>query len=267
MVNSSTIDLDLDLASKVQRLLFPKNSPQCDWCCMGVKNRMALGLGGDFFDFIALPDGCQVVFLGDVTGHGLQASVVMSMLYGYLHRASTSGCLPKQTVADANAFLQFFAKRSRKFDHYFSATLFYSIIDPASLMMTYVNAGHVAPLVKRGDEIFALQPTASPLGFFSDPELEVATFQLEVGDRLLLHTDGLSDSYNSAGQFFGGERIEQLLLSYPDSHLEFLDRLFAALKEFGAPDPPADDCTAIVIDLHGRQLLAEAPADQPDSDR
>ncbi len=260
MANLPTIDLDLDLASKVQRLLFPKSSPLCDWGCMGVKNRMALGLGGDFFEFIALPDGCQVVFLGDVTGHGLQASVVMSLLYGYLHRASTSGCLPKQTVADANAFLQFFAKRSRKFDHYFSATLFYSIIDPASLLMIYVNAGHVAPLVKRGDEVFALQSTASPLGYFSDPELEVATFQFEVGDRLLLYTDGLSDSFNSSGQFFGSERIEQLLLNHPDPHLEFLERLFAALHEFGAPDPPDDDCTAIVIDLHGRQFAAAKPA-------
>lgn len=260
MANPPTIDLDLDLASKVQRLLFPKSSPSCDWCRMGVKNRMALGLGGDFFEFIALPDGCQVVFLGDVTGHGLQASVVMSLLYGYLHRASTSGCLPKQIVAEANAFLQFFAKRSRKFDHYFSATLFYSIINPASLMMIYVNAGHVAPLVKRGDEIFTLQPTASPLGYFSDPELEVATFQFEADDRLLLYTDGLSDSFNASGQSFGRERIEQLLLNYPDPHLEFLDRLFSALHEFGAADPPDDDCTAIVIDLHDRQLIAKQEA-------
>ena len=257
MTSSPTIDLDLDLASKVQRLLFPKSSPSCDWCRMGVKNRMALGLGGDFFEFIALPDGCQVVFLGDVTGHGLQASVVMSLLYGYLHRASTSGCLPKQIVAEANDFLQFFAKRSRKFDHYFSATLFYSIIDPASLMMIYVNAGHVAPLVKRGQEIFALQPTASPLGYFSDPELEVETFQFEADDRLLLYTDGISDSFNTNGESFGSQRIEQLLLNHPDPNLEFLDRLFDALKEFGATDPPDDDCTAIVIDLHDRLLLGD----------
>jgi serine phosphatase RsbU (regulator of sigma subunit) len=253
MASSSTIDLDLDLASKVQRLLFPKSSPPCDWCCMGVKNHMALGLGGDFFDFFALPDGCQVVFLGDVTGHGLQASVVMSLLYGYLHRASTSGCLPKQVVAEANDFLQFFAKRSRKFDHYFSATLFYSIIDPASLMMIYVNAGHVAPLVKRGKQIFALQPTASPLGYFNDPDLEVETFQFEADDRLLLYTDGISDSFNARGQFFGSQRIEQLLLNHSDPNLEFLDRIFTALHDFGAADPPDDDCTAIVIDLNDRQ--------------
>lgn len=124
-------------------------------------------------------------------------------------------------------------------------------------MMIYVNAGHVAPLVKRGDEVLALEPTASPLGYFSDPELEVATFQFEVDDRLLLYTDGISDSFNASGQSFGSERIEQLLLNYPDSHLEFLDRLFAAMHEFGAADPPDDDCTAIVIDLHGRQLLSE----------
>ncbi len=248
MVNSPTNDLDL--ASKVQRLLLPKSSPSCDWCCMGVKNRMALGLGGDFYEFIALPDGCQVVFLGDVTGHGLQASVVMALLYGYLHRASRSDCQPQQVVADANEFLQLFAKRSRKFDHYFSATLFYGIIDPVTLVLRYVNAGQVAPLVKRGTSLFLLQPTASPLGYFSEPELEEGVFQLEDQDRLLLYTDGLSDSHNSAGDFFGTERIGQLLLDHPEPYPEFLERLFAALREFGAADPPGDDCTAIVIDLH-----------------
>ena len=70
---------DLDLAGQVQRLLFPKSSPICDWNCIGVKNRMARSLGGDYFDFITMPDNCQIVFIGDVTGHGLHASVVMSL--------------------------------------------------------------------------------------------------------------------------------------------------------------------------------------------
>src|SRR5512133_1698698 len=63
-------DPDLDLAEKIQQLLLPKSSPSCTWCCIGVKNRMAARLGGDYFDFITMPDECQSLFIGDVTRHG-----------------------------------------------------------------------------------------------------------------------------------------------------------------------------------------------------
>jgi sigma-B regulation protein RsbU (phosphoserine phosphatase) len=244
-------EIDIDLASRVQRLLFPKGSPVCDWCCVGVRNRMALGLGGDYFDFIQLENDCQLVFLGDVTGHGLQASIVMSLLYGFLHRASANGCTPLETATQVNRFLQLFAKRSRKFDHYFSTTLFYSIINPATLVMSYVNAGHVAPLVCRDEEIFKLTPTAQPLGYFDDPELEMKTFQFQKRDRLLLFTDGVSESFNSRGELFGVGRIEELLRKKGQDHRKFLDTLFQALEEFGAANPPEDDCTAIVLDIQG----------------
>lgn len=243
--------LDVDLASEVQQLLFPKSSPVCSWCCIGVKNRMARGLGGDYFEFITLPDECQVVFVGDVTGHGLHASVVMSLLYGFIHEAAAKGCEPRETVAQANGFLRSFAKRSEELDHYFSTTLFFSIIDPATLEMHYVNAGHVAPLVRRGDRIHCLETTASPLGFFDGPELEMRSFRFERGDRLLLYTDGLTEAFNDRGQVFGRERLEEVLLSHQGDHLEFLEALFQSLRAFGASEPPEDDCTAIVIDLHG----------------
>lgn len=242
--------LDVDLASQVQQLLFPKSSPVCTWCCIGVKNRMASGLGGDFFDFITMPDDCQALFVGDVTGHGLHASIVMSLLYGFIHRASASSCAPLATVREANAFLQSFARRSREFDQYFSSTLFFGIIDPETLEMNYVNAAHPAPLVRRGEAIIALPPTAPPVGFFAEPESAMSTFRFARDDRLLLFTDGIPEASNAAGEPFGTRRLEELLARENGDHLEFLDRLFAALRDFGAGDPPEDDCTAILIDFH-----------------
>lgn len=248
--------LDIDLATQVQQLLFPKSSPVCDWCCIGYKNRMARGLGGDFFDFISMPDGCQAIFIGDVTGHGLHASVVMSLLYGFIHRAARAGCAPLATVREVNGFLQSFAVRSREFDHYFSATLFFGIIDPATLEMHYVNAGHPAPLVRRGDEIFSLCPTAPPVGFFDEPKIGMKPFKLEKIDRLLLYTDGVTETANSRGELFGLERLQQVLRQNGYDHLEFLERLFAAIRSFGCDDSPADDCTAIVLDFHGLQEVS-----------
>ncbi len=242
---------DVGLASHVQQLLFPKISPACGWCCIGIKNTMAHSLGGDFFDFATLPDDCQAVFVGDVTGHGLHASVVMSLLYGYIHHSFRDQCSPLDVVHQANDFLQTFAVRSKEFDHYFSSTLFCGIIDPVTLEMEYVNAGHPEPLVRRGDEVLSLAPTGPPIGFFDDPEIAMGRLQFRSGDRLLLYTDGITNSFNKAGEFYELERLKAGLRRNRSNHLEYLEELFADLKEFGAEDPPGDDCTAIVVDFNG----------------
>jgi len=247
--NPCNCDLDINLASDVQQLLFPKSSPLCDWCCIGVKNLMARGLGGDYFDFIPMPDGCQSLFVGDVTGHGLHASLVMALLYGYIHRSSQAYCSPVDLVREINAFLQSFAKRSKELDHYFSSTLFCASIDPRSLRMSYVNAGHPAPLVRRGGEILTLPATAPPVGFFDSPTIPAGSFQFQHEDRLLLYTDGITEAWNEEEELFGSERLRAILREKNGDHQEFLRHLFAVLRDFGTDDSPADDCTAIVIDF------------------
>ncbi|ORJ58548.1 PP2C family protein-serine/threonine phosphatase [Geothermobacter hydrogeniphilus] len=246
-----SFDLDLDLASGVQQLLFPKSSPVCNWSCIGIKNRMAQGVGGDYFDFITLGDGCQLIFLGDVTGHGLQASLVMGLLYGFIHRSAAQDCDPLRVLREINTFLRLFAKRSEKYDYFFSSTLFCGVINPDSLCMEYVNAGHVAPVVRRGDELFRLEPSGQPLGYFDQPELDLELFRLRRGDRLLLFTDGITEAEGRNGEQFGRRRLERLVRDHHEDHLDFLDEVFASLQRFGVSDPLADDCTAIVIDMHG----------------
>lgn len=243
--------LDLDLARQVQQLLLPKSSPSCTWCCIGVRNRMAEGLGGDYFDFITMPDQCQSLFIGDVTGHGLYASVVMSLVYGFIHRAALGACDPLDLVQQVNRFLVSFARRSETIDQYFSSTLFYGIIDPANLHMIYVNAGHVPVLVNRRGTVFELTTTGRPVGFFEESDASLASIRFEQGDRLLFYTDGIVEARNAAGELFGIDRLKELLAMSSDAdHQEFLDRLFNALNAFGAADPPKDDCTAIVLDIH-----------------
>jgi len=243
--------LDVDLASQVQKLLFPKSSPLCTWCCIGVKNRMARGLGGDYFDFFSMPDGCQLIIMGDVTGHGLHASVVMSLLYGFIHRASINQCEPVKVVTDVNEFLGNFARRSEDLDHFFSTTFFCGIIHPETLRMRYVNAGQVPPLVRRGGNVLDLRSTAPPLGFFPDPEIGMETFQFEKMDRLLLCTDGITETSGPEGELFGRERLREVLRSDNSDHIRFLDHIFDQLEKYSRNTPLKDDCTAICIDFHG----------------
>lgn len=245
----------MNLAGNVQQLLLPKSSPVCDWCCVGIRNRMADTVGGDYFDFVTTPNGCQAIFLGDVTGHGAHASLIMSLLYGYLHRLAEQECDPQLTVTRLNTFLQRFAQRSIEYDHYFSSTLFYSVIHPGSLTMHYVNAGHVAPLVCRAGEIYRLGATAAPVGFFESTEMCVGTFQFQRDDRFLLYTDGVTELQNPQGEFFGVDRLESLLKKNDDDYLSFLQGLFAQLERFAEEHAAEDDCTAIVVDFH-----AGAPA-------
>lgn len=253
--NGAVDERELDLAEEVQQLLLPKSSPVCTWCCIGVKNQMASGLGGDYFDFITMPDGCQSLFIGDVTGHGLHASVVMSLIYGFIHRAALGNCAPLDLVQQVNGFLINFGRRSATIDQYFSSSIFYSIISKETLTMHYVNAGHVPALVLRNGAIQELQSTGPPIGFFEKPEMALQSFSFIKGDRLLLYTDGILEATNAAGEMFGLERIKQLLRDTADvDYQEFLDHLFKSLMDFGVSVPPDDDCSAIVIDLHGSQL-------------
>lgn len=244
------LDFDLELATGVQQMLFPKSLPVCSWCCIGVKNRMAQGLGGDYFDFISMPDGCQAIFIGDVTGHGLHASVIMALLYGFIHRSTREYCDPVQIVRETNDFLQSFATRTRELDHFFSSTLFWGIIDPRTLEMQFANAGHPPPLVLRDGTLHRLCPTAPPVGYFDHPEIGLGTFRFARNDRLLLYTDGIVDAVNPDGANFSLTRLQQSLLTRDGDYLEFLDRLFMDLESFESDTAPVDDCTAIVIDFH-----------------
>lgn len=241
---------DFRLAGRIARLLLPKSSPVCSWCCIEVDNRMAHGLGGDYFDFFTKADGRQVLFLGDVTGSGVHASVVMALVYGFIHRAMQDDDPPRTIVNEVNNFLETFARRTQLLDYYFSTTLFFGIIDPASLTMHYVNASQGIPLVRRGEQLLTLPSTAPPIGFFADPELEMQSFRFVPGDRLLLATDGITEAADRQGELFGTERLGRVLLAGHDTPREFIDALTAALRDFGAPDPPEDDCTTIVVDFH-----------------
>ncbi len=123
----------LELAEKVQQLLLPKSSPTCNWCRSGVKNRMASGLGGDYFDIINMPNECQSLFIGDVTGHGLHASVVMSLIYGFIHPAALGTCAPLELVQQVNRFLIEFARYQ-----FISSPHFFFI----SCLLSYPHAVH-----------------------------------------------------------------------------------------------------------------------------
>ncbi len=117
--------------------------------------------------------------------------------------------------------------------------------------MHYVNAGHPAPMLRRGAALEALPTTAPPIGFFDAPDIGKGAFRFERGDRLLLYTDGIPEAMNRRGELYGMGRLQGVLKQDDLDYLELLDRLFSDLHAYQANESPADDCTAIVIDFHG----------------
>lgn len=239
------------LASEVQSILFPKTAPECSWAQIAFRYRMADEVGGDFFDLITMSDECQVIILGDVTGHGVHASLVMAMLYGYVHRAFSSPCPCRTIVAQINDFLVSFATRAGLYDQLFSTTMFYGIINPRTRQMVYVNAGHPAPLIRRYGSLRSLASTSPPLGYFDSSRIATGQVPLGKGDRMLFYTDGISETEGEDGNLFGQERLEALLLGSSGPPEELLDGLFDALGVFASPGGPRDDCTALVVDFLG----------------
>lgn len=239
------------LAYEVQRILFPKTAPECTWALIAFKYRMADEVGGDFFDLITISDECQVIILGDVTGHGVHASLVMAMLYGYIHRAFSSPCPCQTIVAQINDFLVSFAERAGLYDQLFSTTMFYGIINPRTQQMVYVNAGHPAPLIRRRGSLRSLASTSPPLGYFDSSRISTSQVSLDKSDRILFYTDGITETESPEGNLFGQERVEALLLGSSGPPGELLDGLFDALGTFAAPGGQSDDCTALVVDFFG----------------
>jgi serine phosphatase RsbU (regulator of sigma subunit) len=174
----------------------------------------------------------------------------MSLVYGFVHKAAREKCDARALVSELNNFLRSFAQRSERLDHFFSANLFFGVIDPGSLRMHYVNAGHPAGIVCRDDQLLRLPATSHPVGYFERAEFSEEKFQFADNDRLLLYTDGLIDSSNRAGEMFGVDRLVEAFRRLEGDHVVLLDRLFATVETFLAGQPPYDDCTAIVIDFH-----------------
>ncbi|MGC9518114.1 MAG: PP2C family protein-serine/threonine phosphatase [Desulfuromonadaceae bacterium] len=239
-----------DLAGNIQQLLLPKATPTCTWCCIGARNRMAVGVGGDFFDFVPTNDGCQMIMIGDVTGHNVAASVVMALLYGYIHRSIEEACSPLDVVRRVNSFLKMFGERSEVYDHLFSSTLFFGVIVPETLQMHYVNAAHPPPLVRRDGKLFELEANAPQIGFFEMEDDIAKTFHFKKDDRLFLYTDGASELSNSQGEMYGVKRLKEKLKKHQGNHQQFLDDLFNSLRQFKGSAPLQDDCTGIIVDFH-----------------
>jgi sigma-B regulation protein RsbU (phosphoserine phosphatase) len=247
-VRGKQIEAQLEMARRVQSdLLAPPYavSPHVDF---SVECIPAGEVGGDFCDVFSLDDGRVALVLGDVSGKGISAALLMGLIHGAIH--SISWARSAEAHADATRHLNelLCAKTARE---RFSS-LFWAYFDPADAMLYYVNAGHLPPILLRRRsvpdfEVRRLDTGGTVLGLLPGVAYEQGQIPVEEGDVLAIFSDGLSEAANPRDEQFGEGRIlDAVRESWDRSAEEIRDTAIARVREFIHNAPPNDDQTLIV---------------------
>ncbi len=245
LASQERLERDLRIAQEVQARLFPQKDPRSNALdCHGIC-RPARGVAGDYYDFLELGRGHLGIAVGDVAGKGISAALLMASLQGALRgHASLSEEGPAQAAHDINAQLH-----ARTEVHRF-ATFFWAVFDEASRRLTYVNAGHNAPMLLRraGGPIERLRSGGPPLGVFPDTKYVQGASALAAGDTLLIFSDGITEAPGPGGEEFGEARLETVLRDRaPSSAAATCDAILAAVAEFQEGVPQEDDMTVVAV--------------------
>jgi sigma-B regulation protein RsbU (phosphoserine phosphatase) len=235
---------ELDIAREVQAGLLPRTRPAVPGLDYVGTCRMAREVGGDYFDFLDLGEGRLGLALGDISGKGVSAALLMAGLQAFLRsRARQCADEPALLVRHANESLVASTDPSR------FATFFYAVYSAADRTLRFVNAGHNPPfLLRAGTTVVSrLKPTGMALGFDADASYGEGKETLAPGDVVLAFTDGLTEALNEEGEEFGDARLAGLLVGNRHLGAAELQRLVSAeLDAFCGGAPRHDDVTLVV---------------------
>jgi sigma-B regulation protein RsbU (phosphoserine phosphatase) len=236
------LDAELEIASEIQGRLLPTETPQIPDYDISAFSRPCTEVGGDYFDVIPLGDAVGIA-IADVSGKGIGAAMLMSNLQALLRARATDMTEPSALLERMNLDLA-----SRVGEGRF-ITLFYLMLDPSEGRITYSNAGHNPPYVRRVDgSISTLTVSGIPLGIFTESKYEASEDHLDPGDVLLLYSDGVTECMNKAGDQFGEERLEEVLKEHAQKGAgEIRDAIASAVEGFREDHPSSDDMTLIVL--------------------
>lgn len=249
---------ELEIAKQVQARLFPQTLPPLKTLEYAGICAQAREVGGDYYDFLHLGADRLGMVIGDTSGKGIGAALLMANLQANLRSQSATALhQPQRFLQSVNRL--FFENTT---DSAY-ATLFFGEYDDATGRLRYVNCGHYSPLLLRADgELERLDSTSTVLGLFPEWDCALEQRLLAAGDILALYTDGVSESFNDEGEEFGEERlIESLLRNRGLSSQAMLEAVVDEVRRF-SPRQQHDDITLIVakctgeIPASGRRLLA-----------
>lgn len=232
---------ELEVARQLQRDLLPRKAPEVDGYDFAFSYRSANTVGGDYYDFLSLPDGRLGLVSADASGHGMASALLMAIANTTLKLAVDIEAEPTAVARMMNTALVG-TGGPRAF-----LTLFYGLLEPDTGQMAYVCAGHPFPMIRRaGGRIEKLGTGSFPIGLRPQREFTTAATELRRGDLLLLYTDGIPEAVGEDGEAFGFERLEKSL-EKGGAPREVHDRILADLGAFEGDEVPRDDRSLVVI--------------------
>ena len=234
---------ELEVARSLQRDLLPRHAPELAGYRVAHSYRTANEIGGDYYDFLPLADGRLVLTVGDASGHGIGAGLVMAIANATLKTALDLDPSPPAVLELLNRVL-FRTGGKRAF-----MTLFYGVLDPETGVLEYAGAGHPYPLLRRRQgPIEELGEGSMPLGLKAEGTFVRRRATIEPGDLLVLYSDGIPEAAGGAhGDTFGFDRLKDLL-ARPESPRIIHDRILRALDRHLGEQPINDDLTLVVLD-------------------
>lgn len=232
------------LARAVQQRFYPKAAPAVNGLDIAGATYPADSLGGDYFDYVTMPGGRLGLVIGDVSGHGLDAALLMSETRAYLRSFASVDADVAGVLTSVNRVLNGDIDESR------FVTLMLVRLNPTTRTAVYASAGHETCYLfpREGLRAIELASTGIPLGMFPAARYDSgAKIALATGDVLVLLTDGLRESEDLEGECFGHGRLERAVLGLRErTAREIVEGLIAAQREFSHGTTPADDVTVVV---------------------
>lgn len=241
--NEKIMEADLAQASEIQRSLLPTEPPAYDGWELAGLNLPCRTVGGDYFDFIPYQDGRLAVVVGDVSGKGLPAALLMSSLQAKVQMLRETNPSPSQAVSILNRSLTERCPLGK------FITFFYALLDPVSGALEYSNAGHNYPLLLRRDgSVETLTGSGLVMGLFSGVHYEVKKTTLRQGDLLVLYSDGVTEAANSEDVEFGEESLAEFLAVRKNIRCEdIVNQLVEHMRKWRGAMSFADDFTVVLV--------------------
>jgi serine phosphatase RsbU (regulator of sigma subunit) len=237
------IEEELEVARRIQQTLLPAALPSSGWFLAHGSSESSRHVGGDYYDVMRLGDNSWSTVIADVSGKGVSAALLASLLQGAFLTISEDPSSMSHTVRRINSYLN---ERTEGAKY---ATVLYCLLERSG-MLRYINAGHCAPLVvSQNGEYKYLEATAMPVGLLASAEFPVESVSLRAGDKVIAYTDGVTEAQNASGAFFGRKRLREAAVAQREaSYAEMHEAILTAVSQFTQGAAQADDVTLFVME-------------------
>jgi sigma-B regulation protein RsbU (phosphoserine phosphatase) len=239
------LESELEIARQVQAQLFPKEVPKLKTLELAGVCNPARVVSGDYYDFIPIESRGAAVVLGDISGKGISAALLMASVQAAMHAQLSMGSAEDVSTATIVTRLNRQLYANTPPEKY--ATFYFAVYDDKDSRLTYTNAGHLAPILIRNGEAIRLEPNGTVVGLFPEFPFEQVDVQMQPGDLLAAFTDGITESEDASEEQFGEDRLIELLRRNVDLPLdEIIQSVMDAVAAWAHDPSSRDDITMLL---------------------